>query len=416
MDTKQRARLRARKQKLLKKNEKKNGHGAALGNRSKSTAPVENRRFNRIETNHNNYYHDSYGWATQKRKPCNGWIKCRLLHGPKHSLIVPDQLVLEYDGLKWIQPLAFTPSILGKLDEDQIVCDVNLDISCGHNIRVRFFNNDFVRSFPDGSQLFKCEILGPSNLYEYSTGDAEWGNENNLYLRLFHHTTADSCEKIKLSGHFRTSPYNIQGTTKHLQNVSYIYLTPLDRIATEGDLRCIAMAPEGIIQLRRDGFEAPALLMPGWEEAYKNDILQLAVYSCDSSKRDMSVETWVDSATLAPQHIYRHDEGAAVYYELPHAFIHRIGAEPKGNVLFDNRNRIHQQAGLKTFDYVVVGDCTTIAGLRAPYDEEDTTHIMKIERIPADLTMLDFWFLHSNQDLYSGKDVELQKFHKNKAT
>jgi hypothetical protein len=398
-------------QKLLKQNEKKNRNGAAPGHRPKSVALVENRRFNRIEMTHDNHYHNNFGWATRERNRCNGWIKCRLLHGPGHSLIVPDQLVFENDGLKWIQPLAFTAPMLGKLDEDQIVCDLNIDISCGHNVRVRFFNHDFVRNFPDGSQLFKCEILGPSNLYEYSTGDAEWDTENNLYLRLFHHTTSDSWEKIKLSGHFRTSPYNIQGTTKHLQNVSYTYLTPLDKIATEGDLKCIAMAPEGIIQLCRDGCEVPTFLNPGWEEAYKNDILQLPVYACDPSKRDMSVETWVDSATLAPQHIYRHDEGAAVYYELPHAFIHRIGAEPKGHVLFDNRNRIHQQAGLKMFDYVVVGDCTTIAGLRAPYDEEDTTHIMKIERIPDTLTMLNFWFSRGNQDLYSGKDVELQKFH-----
>ncbi len=109
------------------------------------------------------------------------------------------------------------------------------------------------------------------------------------------------------------------------------------------------MAPEGVIQLRRDGFEVPTFLMPGWEEVYKNDLLQLNVYPCDPSKRDMSVETWVDSAILAPQHIYRHDEGLGVYYELPHAFIHRVGAEPKGNVVFNERNRIHQQVGLKTF-------------------------------------------------------------------
>jgi len=416
MDTKQRVRLRARKRKLLKKNAKNNGSAAAQGAHFKSTASFENRRFNRRETSHDNYYYDNYGWATREDNCYNGWIKCRLLHGPQYSLIVPDQLVLEHDGLKWIQPLAFTASRLSKIDEGQVVCDINIDISCGHNVRVRFFNHDFVRSFSDGAQLFKCEICGPSNIYEYSTGDAEWDEENNLYLRLFHHTTADSCEKIKLSGHFRTSPYNIQGTTKLLQNVSYVYLTPLDKITTDGDLRRIAMAPGGVIQLRRDGFEAPAFLMPGWVEAYKSDILQLPVYPCEPSKRDMSVETWADSATLAPQHIYRHDEDGIVYYELPHAFINRIGAEPKRNVLFDDRNRIHQQPGLKTFDYVVVGDCTTIAGLSAPYDEEDTTHIMKIERIPNGVTMLDFWFLHPNQDHYSGKDIELQKFHVDKIT
>lgn len=408
MDTKQRARLLARKKKLLQQIEKKNK--AASGHGPRPVASVENRRFNRLETANDNHYYGNYGWAAREQNHIDGWIKCRLLHGPKHSLIVPDQLLLEHAGLKWIQPLAFTASMLGKIDEEQIVCELNMDISCGHSVRVRFFNHDFVRDFPDGSQLFKCEIIGAANLHEYSTGDAEWDAEKNLYLRLFHHTTSNFCKKIKSSGHFRTSPYNIQGTTKQLQNVSYTYLTPLDKIATDGDLKCIAMAREGVIQLCRDGFAVPKFLVPGWGEIYKNDILQLPVYPCDPSKRDASVEMWVDSAILAPQHIYRHDDGTAVYYELPHAFIHRIGAEPKGNVLFDWRSRIHQQAGLKTFDYVVVGDCTTIAGLRAPYDEEDTTHIMKIERIPAPLTMLDFWFSHPNQDHYSGKDVELQSF------
>lgn len=299
--------------------------------------------------------------------------------------------------------------MLGKFEEE-MVCDLKIDISCGHNIHVRFFKRDFIRSLPDGAQLFKCEILGPPDLHQYATGDAEWDAESNLYLRLFHHTTADSCEKIKASGHFRTSPYNIQGTTKLLANVSYIYLTPLNKITTSGDLNCIAMAPEGFIHLRRDGFEQPKFLRPGWEQFYKNDILQLPVYASDPSKRDTVLETWVDAATLAPQHIYRHDEGAGVYYQLPHAFIHRVGAEPKGNVLFDGRYRIHQQVGLKSFDYVVVGDCSTVEGLRAPYDEEDTTHIMKIERIPDPLTLHEFWFSYANQDLYSGKDVELQKF------
>lgn len=410
MDSKQRARLRDRKQKLLKKISKKGESKSGTAYPLQPAKRVENRRFNRLETASDNFYYNNFGWAKREDSRCNGWIKCRLLHSPRCSLVVPDQVVIEHDGLKWIQPLAFTASMLAKFDDKEIVCDLRIDISCGHNIRIRFFKHDFVRALSDGAQLFKCEIQGPANLHQYATGDAEWDAENNLYLRLFHHTTSGSCEKIRASGHFRTSPYNIQGTTKLLENVSYIYLTPLDKIATSGDLRCIAMAPEGVIQLRRDGFEQPRLLKPGWEQVYKNDILQLPVYASDPSKRDTVLGTWVDAATLAPQHIYKHDEGGAVFYELPHAFIHRIGAEPKGNVVFDHRCRVHQQVGLKAFDYVVVGDCTTVAGLRAPYDEEDTTHIMKLERVPEALTLHDFWFLRANQDMYSGKHVELQKF------
>ena len=60
----------------------------------------------------------------------------------------------------------------------------------------------------------------------------------------------------------------------------------------------------------------------------------------------------------------------------------------------------------------MVGDCRTLAGLEAPYDEEDTTNIMKIERVLNGQTLLDYWFEFGNQDLYSGKQVEIQEFKK----
>lgn len=103
------------------------------------------------------------------------------------------------------------------------------------------------------------------------------------------------------------------------------------------------------------------------------------------------------------------------YYELPHAFIQRVGTVLNSTVVFDDRSRVQQQGGLKTFDYVVVGDCTKLTGLIAPYDEEDTTHIMKVERVPEGQTMLDFWFANSNRDLYTDKHVELQEFDASKA-
>jgi hypothetical protein len=417
MDAKQRERLRKRKQEQKKKDREKAAARRREAMRVASASPafVENRRFNRRETAFGHYYYDNFGWAPREEHTHTGWIKCRLLHGHGYSLIVPDQLFVDFGGLRWIQPLAFSAVLLTRLDEHQVVCDLGVDISCGQTLLVRFFSNDIVQSFLDGSQLFRCKISGPAAIHEYATGDAEWGPGDTPRLRLFHHTTADSRDKIAASGHFRTGPYNIQGTTKRLQNVAYAYFTPLDRISTDGDLRRIAMSPSGIIELRRDGFTPPLVRMPGWEETYKADILRLPVYPCDPSKREAGLEVWIDSTTLAPQHIYRHDEGGPVYYELPHAFIQRVGTEPNQHIVFDDRKRIARQAGLKPFEYVVVGDCTTLAGLIAPYDEEDTTHIMKIERIPAGQTMLDFWFQFANQDLFSAKHVELQEFEPNKA-
>ena len=63
----------------------------------------------------------------------------------------------------------------------------------------------------------------------------------------------------------------------------------------------------------------------------------------------------------------------------------------------------------KRFDYIVVGDATTVEGLAAPYDEEDTRFLLKIERPSPGTNIFEFWFEHGNLDLYSGKTVETQE-------
>lgn len=372
---------------------------------------TENRRFNRVESALEHYYYGDFGTKGVGDAVYEGWVKCRLLHGHGYSLIVPDQLYLEHNGLRWIQPLAFGPNMLVKLDETEVMCNLNVDVSCRHRLEVRIFNRDHVADLPDGSQLFRCRIKGVADLPSFATGDARWGFDGRPYLRLFHHTTACTVPLIIKSGHFRTGAWNIQGSSKQLKNVAYAYFTPLDAIRTDGDLKRIGMSMGGTIALRRDGFTPPPLLVPDNLETFKNDILQLPVYKCDPAKREAHIELWIDAALLAPQHVYRHDEGCAVYYELPHPFIHRVGTEPGQPLVFDPHRRIHDQKGLKRFDYAVVGDCTSLAGLAAPYDEEDTTHLLKVERIPAGTTMLDFWVDRGNEDLFSGKKVELQEFH-----
>ena len=47
-----------------------------------------------------------------------------------------------------------------------------------------------------------------------------------------------------------------------------------------------------------------------------------------------------------------------------------------------------------------------LKGLKAPYDEEHTEDIFKIEFVPAGESLVSFWFLKSNQDHFSGKQIE----------
>ena len=52
-----------------------------------------------------------------------------------------------------------------------------------------------------------------------------------------------------------------------------------------------------------------------------------------------------------------------------------------------------------------------MAGLAAPYNEEDTTHVMKVERLPNSESILKFWRENANQDLYTAKKIEMHQFH-----
>jgi hypothetical protein len=419
MSSKDKKARRKQKDKLAKAKDRKRraaGFAGTMSSTNRKEPPhrslVENRRFNRRESATEHFYDGRYGDEGIGNAEYEGLIKCRLLHGRGYSLIVPDQLYLESDGLRWIQPLAFGPNVLMKLSDTEVACRLSVDVSCGHRLDVRFFNRDHIADLADGSQLFRCKIKGVADLPSFTTGEARLGSDNRPYLRLFHHTARDTVPLILNSGHFRTSAWNIQGSDKQLKNVAYAYFTPLDSIRMDGDLKQIGMSIGGTIELRRDGFVQPKVLMPDYLKTFKDDILELKVYQCDPSKRDTHIELWIDAAVLAPQHVYRHDDGQAVYYEFAHPFIHRVGTEPGQRLEFDREHYIHDQGGLKRFAYAVVGDCTTLEGLAAPYNEEDTTHVLKVEKIPTGTTMLDFWFDLSNTDQFTNKNIELQEFQK----
>jgi len=137
---------------------------------------IENRRFNRIETKENHHYCKEWGYRHLGDQAHSGFFKCKLAHAEGYSVVVPDQIYLDADELSWIQPLSFTANLLAVVDDD-IVCDIYMDISLGQTIRLRFLQSGFVRAFDDGSQLFRCTIYGPSDLSSFATGPAQRTDE-----------------------------------------------------------------------------------------------------------------------------------------------------------------------------------------------------------------------------------------------
>lgn len=412
--------------------EERNYYGMNHRKISANRAERVNTRFNRFEYDHPragrvHEYITDFGGGPLEEHETRGWIKCKLVHASRGSLIVPDQLYIRAPGAKprsdavlWIQPLTFFAPQLGKYDDD-IWCIVPVDIAAKASLQVTFHDRDFERAFDDGSYLFGCTIRGPKALGLYATGSGTLGADRIPRLELYHHTTETAKASIVSSGEFWPSRWNIQGVEKKLRNIGYVYFTPLDVLRTRDDLMQVAMASDGFIFLLRDN-AAPPLGAPTREMAKREalrrpqDILMLEVARSSTEDRRAALSVLVDADLLGPRHVMMHDlEGSmAIYYEVNQPFIQRVGVAPGANLPVERggRSLVVRRDGVppKRFDYIVAGDATSVEGLAAPYDEEDTSFILKVHKVPAGLTPLSFWFNKPNQDHFSGLVPEPMEF------
>ncbi len=114
---------------------------------------------------------------------------------------------------------------------------------------------------------------------------------------------------------------------------------------------------------------------------------------------------WVDASLLAPQPIFKHSPpGNAVYYEIVLPFTYRVGLKPDTvlNIVDDQV----EATDIKQLGFFILGDATSLEGLKAPFDEEDTKEKLKIERQNGSSTNLDFWVEHSNKDHFAKISLE----------
>ncbi len=103
-----------------------------------------------------------------------------------------------------------------------------------------------------------------------------------------------------------------------------------------------------------------------------------------------------------------HHQRNFVFFEICVPYIHRIKLEAGSTLNFDDKHFIENGSPIVNSDYSIIGDARIKEGLAAPFEEEDTTFIYKIEDC-GNQTIHDFWFSHSNQDLFTGKPItELQ--------
>ncbi len=324
-------------------------------------------------------------------------IKVRLIHAKHGSILLPDHILVRDATRFWLQPQWISPPILHFAETNSTVFHVAVANRIGADplVEVRFDEGGFVADLPDRSQLYAGRVQAAVDVTPFRSGRWRERSDGGVDLRIYHHTTAASKSSILSSGEVWGSAWNFQGN-KRLRNVSYAYFTSLDRVADRDDLKRIAMAHDGRLALRLDQSRADA----------QPDVV-LDVYRESTENRRARIGLWVPAEHIAPSHVWKHTTDR-VEYEVTHPWIYRVGLTPGGRYAFERDGAVLTQPGVKRFEYLVLGDCTTRSGLAAPYDEEDTSETFLIQSLTGE-TVFAFWRRNANKALWRG-DVERQEF------
>ena len=360
-----------------------------------------NKHLNRYETNIDHHYaaFNYKGADYLDSKPYFGKIKCRLVHEQGNSIIIPDYIILE-NG--WLQPLHFTAPFLYRIEDDRIGCDFFIDIQNGQTIKVRFYNTSFIQSYSDNSQLFVCEIYGPDDIEGYTSGEYKTVN-GKIYFKLFHHTNDAGFKGITDSKSLRSSKWNYRGS-KECINYHFAYFTNIPEIKYPNDLITVAMSTDGNIDYMIDSFTPLAVMPPDYRKKFEKSIYTAEVYRATTNDRNHAMTFFIPIESIDIKHIYLHHQGNLFFYEMCFPYIHRIKLQPNSLLTFDKDYFIENVHPIVNSDYSIIGDARIKEGLAAPFEEDETKFVYKIENCGAE-TIHDFWFSHENKDLYSNKKI-----------
>ena len=338
-----------------------------------------------------------------------GYAKVRLAHGDRGTIVVVDALFalrhLTSSIWDYYLPSFYGPPVLafnlGQHDGQGSFHTLRISVDFAGprktealRVSLSFRSDDRASTYNDGAQLYRCTIEHNEPLIHCRAGCARYDG-NSFYLKAFHHTTFTARIKIKSSGYLLGSPWNLQGTRK-LLNVRYPYFTTLRRIRNEFDLMRIAMASSGEIHLRGTG---------GY--ATPDPLVTLMVYRESTSNRRSPMSFWIPAEIIAPNHLRFHRPlgSAAGYYEVVLPEVVRVGITPD-SVLRIYGDAVHpREDQLRTFDYLVCGDAATDDGLIAPFDEENTSDVVHLERL-TNGDLFQFWQQNANSDQVSDRKPE----------
>lgn len=306
-------------------------------------------------------------------------------------------------GPKFFQPSFFGPPVLKfNIAAGGHSAAFNMDVGgprCARCQRVviHIRSDDRVGCYADGAQLYRCTVQGPARLIHYASGRCR-RLPGDFALRLYHVTNPKAYAAIRTSGEIWSSPWNLQGTRK-LRNVAYVYLTSLPKVSDEEDLRRIAMASDGEIRFQTSSRRA------------REKVVSLTVYRESTSGRTTALAVEVPAGLIAPSHLRVHDgDDGQAYYEVVAPEIYRIGVVPGTALKLADGVGSIDDARLKRFNNVILGEADEARGLAAPYDEDDTEYLMHHEILGSDGDLFRFWLENANTDQISWRSIDPREF------
>lgn len=322
----------------------------------------------------------------------DGFAKVRLVHHSFGSIILVDHVLVDaQEQHYWLQPQYVHAPILDltAAGGTTLYVDVANTWDLLITLRITFTGDDLVTPLADRSLIYRCRITGPKRMDRYRAGRVRRRDDGGFDLRLYQHTTKAGKKGIRSSGHIRGSAWNYAGT-KPLSNCRYAYFTTLREIESEEDLQRVAMSQHGKKLLRLDT-----------NPTQRPDHV-LEVHREHTSDRTARLTVWVPAEHVAPSHIWLHHL-PNVFYEMTHPWIYRVGLKPEREYpLLGNRGSC-PEAHLKRFESIVIGECTTIPGLCAPFEEDATSSTFEIQDL-GDKDLFDFWRRHKNKTLFKASN------------
>ena len=99
----------------------------------------------------------------------DGYIKLKLVHATPATVVVPDLLAANLHGMKWFEPKFFYACSL-TFFEGFAAGNINIELSTGALVRVTLTSGQYVGALNDGSQVYRCLILGVPDLFAHSAG------------------------------------------------------------------------------------------------------------------------------------------------------------------------------------------------------------------------------------------------------